>query len=96
MDDVQRASEEIYRRIRQQAGLNRSSSAGDVTLRPEPIRVMTRGGPVLHQEASEQILMAQANIRDQSPGRTEIAGGGGLWGNFTVEHSTMLNGGGAE
>ena len=67
-DDARRASEEIYRRMRQQAGLNRSNSAGDVTLCPEPIRVMTRGGPVLHQEATEQILMAQANIRDQSQG----------------------------
>ena len=35
-DNARRASEEIYRRIRQQAGLSRSGSVGDVTLQPEP------------------------------------------------------------
>ena len=43
MDDAQRASEEIYRRIRQQAGLSRSGSVGDMTLQPEPLGVMTQG-----------------------------------------------------
>ena len=37
MDDARRASEEIYRRIRQQAGLSRSGSVGDITLQPEPL-----------------------------------------------------------
>ena len=36
-DDARRASEEIYCRIRQQAGLSRSGSVGDVTLQPEPL-----------------------------------------------------------
>ena len=31
-DDARRASEEIYRRIRQQAALSRSGSVGDITL----------------------------------------------------------------
>ena len=35
-DDARRASVEIYRRIRQQAGLSRSGSVGDVTLQPAP------------------------------------------------------------
>ena len=42
-DDARCASEEIYRRIRHQAGLNRSNSAGDVTLQPEPLGVSTQG-----------------------------------------------------
>ena len=46
-DDARRASEEIYRRIRQQAGLSRSGSVGDVTLQPEPLGVMTQGRLVL-------------------------------------------------
>ena len=40
-DDARRASEEIYRRIRQQAGLRKSGSVGDLTLQPEPLGVMT-------------------------------------------------------
>ena len=35
-DDARQASEEIYRRIRQQAGLSRSGSVGDITLQPAP------------------------------------------------------------
>ena len=46
-DDARRASEEIYRRIRQQAGLSRSGSVGDVTLQPEPLGIMTQGKLVL-------------------------------------------------
>ena len=46
-DDARRASEEIYRRIRQKAGLSRSGSVGDVTLQPEPLGVMTQGRLVL-------------------------------------------------
>ena len=48
-DDARRASEEIYRRIRQQAGLSRSGSVGDVTLQPEPLGVMTQGRLVLRR-----------------------------------------------
>ena len=46
-DDARQASEEIYQRIRQQAGLSRSGSVGDVTLQPEPLGVMTQGKLVL-------------------------------------------------
>ena len=46
-DDARRASEEIYRRIRQQTGLRRSGSVGDLTLQPEPLGVMTQGKLVL-------------------------------------------------
>ena len=46
-DDARRASEEIYRRIRQQAGLSRSGSVGDITLQPEPLGIMTQGKLVL-------------------------------------------------
>ena len=41
-DDARQASEEIYRRIRQQAGLSRSGSVGDITLQPEPLGIMTQ------------------------------------------------------
>ena len=54
MDDARRASEEIYRRIRQQAGLGRSGSVGDVTLQPEPLGIMTEGKLVLRRRTSEQ------------------------------------------
>ena len=46
-DNARRASEEIYRRIRQQAGLSRSGSVGDITLQPEPLGIMTQGKLVL-------------------------------------------------
>ena len=46
-DDARRASAEIYRRIRQQAGLSRSGSVGDMTLQPEPLGIMTQGKLVL-------------------------------------------------
>ena len=46
-DDARRASEEIYHRIRQKAGLSRSGSVGDVTLQSEPLGVMTQGRLVL-------------------------------------------------
>ena len=47
MDDARQASEEIYRRIRQQAGLSRSGLMGDVTLQPGALGVMTQGRLVL-------------------------------------------------
>ena len=53
-DDARRASEEIYRRIRQQAGLRRSGSVGDITLQPEPLGVMTQGRLVLRRRTSVQ------------------------------------------
>ena len=64
-DDARRASEEIYRRIRQQALLSRSSSVGDMTLQPEPLGVMTQGRLILCRRESEQPQTAQSNVRDQ-------------------------------
>ena len=74
MDDARRASEEIYRRIRQQAGLSRSGSVGDVTLQPESLGVMTQGRLVLRRGPSEQPQAGQSNVRD--PETTAGAVGG--------------------
>ena len=65
-DDTRCASEEIYRRIRHQTGLSRSSSTGDVTLQPEPLGVMTQGRLILHRRTSDQPQVAQSDARDQS------------------------------
>ena len=73
-DNARWASEEIYRRIRQQAGLSRSSSVGDVTLQPEPLGIMTQGKFVLRRRASEQPQEGQSNVRD--PEATAGAVGG--------------------
>ena len=62
-DDAQRASEEIYHRIRHQAGLSTSGSAGDVTLQPENLGVMTQGRLILHR-TFEQPQAAQSDTRD--------------------------------
>ena len=64
-DDARRASEEIYRQIRQQAGLSRSGSVGDMTLQPEPLGVMTQGRLILHRREPEQPQAAQSSVRDQ-------------------------------
>ena len=61
----------IYRRIRQQAGLSRSGSVGDVTLQPEPLGVMTQGRLVLRRRTSEQPQAGQSNVRDQPVGDPE-------------------------
>ena len=61
-DDARWASEEIYRRIRQQAGLSRSGSVGDVTLQPEPLGVMTQGRLVLRRRTSEQSQAGQPSV----------------------------------
>ena len=63
-DDARRASEEIYRRIRQQAGLSRSGSVGDMTLQPEPLGIMTQGKLVLRRRASEQPQAGPSDVRD--------------------------------
>ena len=73
-DDARRASEEIYRRIRQQAGLSRSGSVGDVTLQPEPLGIMTQGKLVLQRKASEQPQAGQPNIRDPEATAGAVAG----------------------
>ena len=62
-DDARQASEEIYRRIRQHAGLSRSGLVGDVTLQPEPLGVMTQGRLVLRRRTSEQPQVGQSNAR---------------------------------
>ena len=64
----------IYRRIRQQAGLSRSGSVGDVTLQPEPLGVMTQGRLVLQRRTSEQPQAGQSNVRN--PDTTAGAVGG--------------------
>ena len=73
-DDARRASEEIYRRIRQQAGLSRSGSVGDITLQPEPLGVMTQGKLVLQKRMPEQSQAGQSNV--EKPETTAGAVGG--------------------
>ena len=73
-DDARQTSEEIYRRIRQQADLSRSGSIGDVTLQPEPLGIMIQGKLVLRRRASEQPQAGQPNVRD--PEATAGAVGG--------------------
>ena len=63
-DDARRASAEIYRRIRQQAGLSRSGSVGDVTLQPTPLGIMTRGKLVLRRGMPERFQTGQSNVED--------------------------------
>ena len=63
-DDARRASEEIYRRIRQQAGLRRTGSVGDLTLQPEPLGVMTQGKLVLQRGTSEQSQARQLSVKN--------------------------------
>ena len=74
-DDARRASAEIYRRIRQQAGLSRSGSVGDMTLQPEPLGVMTQGKLVLRKGASEQ---SQAGRNVENPETTAGADNDGM------------------
>ena len=73
-DDARRASEEIYCRIRQQAGLSRSGSVGDVTLQSELLGVMTQGRLILRRRTSEQPQAGQSNVGD--PETTAGAVGG--------------------
>ena len=73
-DDARRASVEIYRRIRQQAGLSRSGSVGDMTLQPESLGVMTQGKLVLRKRTSEQSQAGQQNV--ENPETTAGAVGG--------------------
>ena len=63
-DDARRASAEIYRRIRQQAGLSRSGSVGDVTLQPAPLGIMTQGKLVLRRRTHERSQTGQFNVED--------------------------------
>ena len=63
-DDARRASAEIYRRIRQQAGLSRSGSVGDVTLQPAPLGIMTQGRLVLRRRTPERSQTGPSNVED--------------------------------
>ena len=73
-DDARRASEEIYRRIRQQAGLSRSGSVGDMTLQPEPLGIMTQRKLVLRKRTPEQSQVGQSYV--ENPETTAGAVGG--------------------
>ena len=73
-DNARWASEEIYRRIRQQAGLSRSGSVGDITLQPEPLGIMTQGKLVLRKRTPEQSQAGQSNV--ENPETTVGAVGG--------------------
>ena len=73
-DDARQASAEIYRRIRQQAGLSRSGSVGDMTLQPEPLGVLTQGKLVLRKSTPEQPQAGQSNV--ENPETTAGAVGG--------------------
>ena len=78
-------SAEIYRRIRQQAGLSRSGSVGDMTLQPEPLGVMTQGKLVLRKRASEQ---PQAGQNVENPETTA----GAVGGSYPTKYTTMFHG----
>ena len=73
-DDARRASVEIYQRIRQQAGLSRSGSVGDVTLQPGASGIMTQRKLVLRRGAPEQTQAGQPSV--ENPEMTAGATGG--------------------
>ena len=73
-DDARWASEEIYRRIRQQAGLSRSGSVGDIRLQPEPLGIMTQGKLVLRRRTPERSQLGQTSV--ENPEITAGAVGG--------------------
>ena len=73
-DDARQASAEIYRRIRQQAGLSRSGSVGDITLQPAPLGIMTQGKLVLRRGTPEQTQAGQSSV--ENPETTAGAIGG--------------------
>ena len=85
-DDARRPSEEIYRRIRQQAGLSRSGSVGDIILQPEPLGVMTQGKLVLRRRMPEQTQAGQSNV--ENPETTAEAVGG----SYPTKYTTMFHG----
>ena len=73
-DHARGASEEIYRRIRQKAGLSRSGSVGDITLQPAPLGIMTQGKLVLRRGTPERFQAGQTEI--ENPEKTAGAVGG--------------------
>ena len=87
-DDAQWASAEIYGRIRHQAGLSRSGSAGDVTLWPEHLGIMTQG-LILCWETSEQPQGVPSGDRDQPVRNTEQTRG--AVGGHLTKHTPMFH-----
>ena len=87
MDDARWTSEEIYRRIRQQAGLSRSGSVGDITLQPEPLGVMTQGKLVLRRRMPERSQAGQSNVENPETTVGAVWGGGNL-----IKYTTMFYG----
>ena len=85
-DDARRASAEIYRRIRQQAGLSRSGSVGDMTLQPEPLGIMTQGKLVILKRTPEQPQVGQQKV--ESPETTA----GAVGGSYPTKYTTMFHG----
>ena len=73
-DDARRASAEIYRRIRQQAGLSRSGSVGDITLQPAPLGIMTQGKLVLRRETPESTRAGQSSVGSPEPTAGAVGG----------------------
>ena len=73
-DNARWASEEIYRRMRQQAGLSGSGSVGDITLQPEPLGTMTQGKLVLRRRMPERSQAGQSTV--ENPETTAGAEGG--------------------
>ena len=73
-DDARQASAEIYRSIREPAGLSRSGSVGDVTLQPAPLGIMTQGKLVLQRGMPEQTQAGQSSV--ENPEITAGAMGG--------------------
>ena len=84
-DDARRASVEIYRRIRQQAGLSRSGSVGDVTLQPAPSGIMTQRKLILQRGTPEPTQTGQPSV--ENPEMTAGATGG-----YPVKHTPMFYG----
>ena len=84
-DDARRASVEIYRRIRQQAGPSRSGSVGDVTLQPAPSGIMTQGRLVLQRGTPEQTQAEQPSV--ENPEMTA-----GAMGGYPIKHTPMFYG----
>ena len=73
-DVARRASAEIYRRIRQQAGLSRSGSVGDITLQPAPIGIMTQGKLVLRRGTPEPTQAGQTSVESPEPTPGAVGG----------------------
>ena len=73
-DDARQVSAEIYRRIRQQAGLSRSGSVGDITLQPAPLGIMTQGKLVLQRGMPEPTQAGQSSVESPEPTAGAVGG----------------------